>query len=189
MFKRAVLIAVIALLSACASNPKPACGVPGGTTCMSAKEVYFATENTDRVTGYGAAYGNKRTKTETHPHTPPSTGTMGVMLEGQSLTLTDAGPAPIYPTEDSPAAVPVRAPAKVMRIWIAPFEDDAGDLVVAGHVFTEIQARRWTVGKHSPSKMSVLLPLQVRNSTEPANAPAPVAAPIPASTSVAPTNH
>ena len=42
--------------------------------------------------------------------------------------------------------VPVRTPAEVMRIWVAPWESDSGDLMVTGHVFTEIEPRRWTLG-------------------------------------------
>lgn len=42
--------------------------------------------------------------------------------------------------------VPVRTPAEVMRIWVAPWESDQGDLNVNGYVYTEIEPRRWTLG-------------------------------------------
>jgi conjugal transfer pilus assembly protein TraV len=41
------------------------------------------------------------------------------------------------------APVPVRSPAVVMRIWVAPYEDLNGDLNSPGYVYTEIEARRW----------------------------------------------
>lgn len=41
--------------------------------------------------------------------------------------------------------VPVRTPAQVMRVWIAPWEDTDGDLVVTGYVYTEIRPRRSVV--------------------------------------------
>lgn len=50
--------------------------------------------------------------------------------------------------------IPIRTPAKVMRIWIAPFED-GDDLVMAGYVYTEIEPRRWVIteeGVERPSK-------------------------------------
>ena len=39
--------------------------------------------------------------------------------------------------------VPVRTPAQVMRIWVAPYVDTNGDLVAPGFVYTEIEPRRW----------------------------------------------
>ena len=47
--------------------------------------------------------------------------------------------APRLPSEP----VPVRTPAQIMRIWIAPFVDTNGDLVAPGFVYTEIEPRRW----------------------------------------------
>lgn len=39
--------------------------------------------------------------------------------------------------------VPIRTPAVVMRIWIAPWVDDNDDLIAPGYVYTEIEPRRW----------------------------------------------
>lgn len=39
--------------------------------------------------------------------------------------------------------VPIRTPAQVMRIWVAPYVDTNGDLVAPGFVYTEIEPRRW----------------------------------------------
>lgn len=41
---------------------------------------------------------------------------------------------------------PYRVPAKVMRVWINAWEDDEGDLHLPGHIFSEIEPRRWSVG-------------------------------------------
>lgn len=43
--------------------------------------------------------------------------------------------------------VPIRTPAHVMRIWVAPWEDTNGDLITNGYVYTEIEPRRWVIGK------------------------------------------
>ena len=40
----------------------------------------------------------------------------------------------------------LRVPARVMRIWIAPWEDSRGDLHAPGYLYTEIEPRRWTLG-------------------------------------------
>ena len=58
--------------------------------------------------------------------------------------------------------LPLRLPAQVMRLWLAPWEDDRGDLHASGYVFTEIAPRTWTLAE-GPSRFSnaVLRPLQV----------------------------
>lgn len=43
--------------------------------------------------------------------------------------------------------VPVRTPARVMRIWVAPWEDRDGDLNVSGYIYTEIEARKWVISE------------------------------------------
>ncbi|MBO6070851.1 MAG: type IV conjugative transfer system lipoprotein TraV [Succinivibrionaceae bacterium] len=43
--------------------------------------------------------------------------------------------------------IPVRTPAGVMRIWLAPWEDLEGDLHVSGYIYTEIEPRRWVIAE------------------------------------------
>ena len=50
-----------------------------------------------------------------------------------------------------------------MRIWIAPWEDADGDLNVSGYVYTELEPRRWMIGKPAPTLRPVMTPLQVRH--------------------------
>jgi hypothetical protein len=58
--------------------------------------------------------------------------------------------------------VPIRVPAQVMRIWIAPWEDTRGDLHAPGYVYTEIEPRRWTLGVPSAGTTERLVkPLQI----------------------------
>jgi hypothetical protein len=72
--------------------------------------------------------------------------------------------------DPSPALLPSRAPAQIMRIWIAPWEDAAGNLHGASHVFTEITPRRWQMASVPGTPAgTVLTPLQL----EPRKAPAP----------------
>lgn len=42
-----------------------------------------------------------------------------------------------------------RQAAKIMRIYVRPWEDDSGDLHMSGFIFTEIQPRRWSVAEHT----------------------------------------
>lgn len=55
-------------------------------------------------------------------------------------------------------ARPVRSPAQIMRIWIAPWIDQADDLHFPSYVYTEIQPRRWNFGVESFNGRGVILP-------------------------------
>jgi conjugal transfer pilus assembly protein TraV len=59
-----------------------------------------------------------------------------------------------------PAAL--RVPARVMRIWIAPWEDSRGDLHAPGYLYTEIEPRRWALGAPAEAERATLIrPLQI----------------------------
>ncbi len=55
--------------------------------------------------------------------------------------------------------VPVRVPPKVIRIWIAPWEDADGDLHQPGYIFSEINDKRgrWVFGERQVSGSAALL--------------------------------
>lgn len=42
--------------------------------------------------------------------------------------------------------IPVRTPATVMRIWIAPWIDKNDDLHLPSHLYTEVEPRKWSIG-------------------------------------------
>lgn len=44
--------------------------------------------------------------------------------------------------------VPIRSENKILRIWIAPWEDKDGDLNVTGYIYTEIEPRKWVLTDH-----------------------------------------
>jgi conjugal transfer pilus assembly protein TraV len=85
-------------------------------------------------------------------------------------TKSDNAAAAVEQPDPSPAQLPSRAPAQIMRIWIAPWEDAAGNLHGASHIFTEIAPRRWQMASiPGAAAGTVLTPLQL----EPRKAPAP----------------
>ena len=58
--------------------------------------------------------------------------------------------------------MPIRTPAVVMRIWIAPWIDENDDLISPGYVYTEIEPRRWIYKDESHRAMTAFAPLQMR---------------------------
>lgn len=52
-----------------------------------------------------------------------------------------------YPVINLDGPIPIRTPAITMRIWVAPWQDDQGDLHVPGLIYTEVEPRKWAVGE------------------------------------------
>lgn len=123
-----------------------------GVRCMSARQVYQATESSDYV----------KTKTETTDSDddkskdvkPTDTG----FGNGQPLTSQVA-----VPRIDQP--IPIRTQAKVMRIWMSSWEDEDGDLHADGFLYTEIEDRRWNLGGRFKSPGTALSPLTISTPT------------------------
>lgn len=64
--------------------------------------------------------------------------------DGQTVVLTGDEVIDNYVTPALPdSPVPIRTPAQVMRIWVAPYVDTSGDLIAPGFVYTEVESRRW----------------------------------------------
>ena len=55
--------------------------------------------------------------------------------------------------------IPIRTPATVMRIWVAPWEDTDGDLNASGYIYTEIMPRRWVITDGAEEDDRSLAPL------------------------------
>jgi len=61
------------------------------------------------------------------------------------------------------AKLPMRVPPKIIRIWIAPWEDSDGDLHQPGYVFSEINDKRgrWSFGeKETTGSQPMLQPIE-----------------------------
>ena len=80
-----------------------------------------------------------------------------------------AAKAPVAaPSASEAAPLPSREPAQIMRLWIAPWEDAAGNLHGASHVFLEITPRRWRLASAPGAPDGpVLTPLQLEPRTAP----------------------
>jgi conjugal transfer pilus assembly protein TraV len=138
-YKIAALAAALIALSGCAvGSSKYGCaGMPEGTQCASARDVYEMTETTDRVTRSGQA-------------SAAANATAGYAGEKEFA------PA-ILPAANG--AIPLRTPSQVMRIRLNFWEDERGDMHVPGHIYTEIEPRTWQVGMPAVDPTPVLRPL------------------------------
>ena len=105
-------------------------GMPNGVVCKSPIEVYKMTENADSVVQEtepgGASKESVQAANSAFARLP------GQVTAGRSMTKD---------------AQPVLEPARVMRVWIAPWIDSKQDLHMPGYVFTEVTPRRWSFGE------------------------------------------
>lgn len=144
------------LLSACTglqtgSSDYGCSGMPEGVRCQSAREVYTLTSEEASALALDSPE---------HVALPPTGSVAG------------QGVHPELPPLDQ--SLPLRTPARVLRIWIAPWEDDQGDLNHPGYLFTEIEPRRWSVGMPAPDAVDpVLRPLQPPGPVDASNTTAP----------------
>lgn len=166
------LVALVTVTTGCTSflsvgSPKYACsGLPEGASCQSTRDIYEAThdgnvplrlqnDKEDQTQQNRRARVTKDNQTESNNDT-------GNNVAGVSLrdSVIDNYVAPRLP--DRP--IPIRTPAEVMRIWVAPWEDTNGDLVTNGYIYTEIEPRRWVIGQQGSADPTVLKPLQTISS-------------------------
>lgn len=58
-------------------------------------------------------------------------------------------------------SMPILEPAKVMRIWIAPWQTKNEDLVWPSYVFVEVTPKKWAFGEMNMTNVKPFVPLQV----------------------------
>lgn len=147
-------------------------GIPDKTECMSARDVYEATANGGSI--YDRDYSSNSGRAV---EVSNSGGSSSVMSKEQRLSgeknyrdngnstrveqivrkVEDRYVAPSTPSKP----VPVRTPAQVMRVWIAPWEDKNANLKVSSYVFTEIEKRRWMYDMRGVARGESIQPLQM----------------------------
>ena len=166
-------LAVIGLLGlgGCATTHFQ-CPTPTGVACMSAPQIYGLT-NAPGKAGIEAAEGDMR---DSHGHLIHPKEHDGV-VSTTDLTADAVNAQPVTPLPKPGDVIPIREPARVMRIWIAPWQDASGNLHMASRVYTEIAPRQWSVGIHADQAMQPhsFFPLQVTNgaagsASQPSNA-------------------
>jgi len=129
-------VLLIAITTGCATDY--GCkGMPDEPSCLSTTQAY-------QVTNTAIKEAPPDTSQESEPMSKPA--------------LAPPLQQPVPKIEDP---TPIRTPSQVMRIWIAPWEDADGDLMVSNYVYTELEPRRWMIGKAAPTNSSSLIPLQV----------------------------
>ena len=155
-FLIATTLLASALISGCSSTMnigEDSFSCPGnvdtGFKCMGVRDLYKATEGPSDSFGKAAAGKDQQKNADDKEREDAK----------KHVMLTDAKNNGFDPTPWMDKPLPVRSQAKVMRIWVAPYEDESGDLNAPGLAYTEIEGRKWNVGEgmvKRPVRMSAL---------------------------------
>lgn len=129
-------------------------GMPDGVTCMSARDVYQMTENENfrKQIEEDAAANKAKEEGDEDAQKLLEMSATPKMVSGERYVIP-------RPARDP---VPIRTQATVMRIWVAPWESEVGDLNVPGFIYTEIEPRRWEIGTPAPKPTPTIRPLAAR---------------------------
>lgn len=165
---RVSAIIAAAILSGCASfgAPEYGCsGLPDGVRCTATRDLYDVTNGGEVPHSKTPNDENKIARESDSIKKPHHEKAGAVDVQPITDQVVDTFVAPNLP--DRP--VPIRTPAQVMRIWIASWENiETGALITPGYIYTEIEPRRWVIGKpESAAKQQDRLfkPLEQSSST------------------------
>lgn len=163
-------------------------GLPEKNECMSARDVYKATANGGSIHdahvghGHAAQADDVQVRAGGTPRDSRKFMTKEDRLSGEVVVnsrdgaeeyaqrlsddvseevvlrrIEDRYVAPSTPSKP----VPVRTPAKVMRVWIAPWQDKNENLKVSSYVFSEIEERKWLYDMRGVARDQSIQPLQI----------------------------
>lgn len=156
------------------SSSSFACKAPPGVSCQSISGTHANAEA-------GALPYQLKEKTPNGKEASDSSGA--------ALAPYNQGPASkkISPRDmnASNSGIPVRQPPLVLRVWIAPYEDEGGDLYDQSYLYTMVHSGKWMIEanqKQISNQFRPVYPLN-RNASKETDAPATQ------STTVAPLNQ
>lgn len=131
-----IVLAAIFLMSGCTAlgNNNYGCsGMPVGVGCTPSRDLYVQTNGGAAPVQNAEKAANGKGKKVVKESEKP-----------QGDSVIDTYVTPQLP--DKP--VPIRTPSSVMKIWVSTWEDsESGSLNAPGYVYTEIEPRRWVIGK------------------------------------------
>lgn len=169
-------VLVVPLMAGCASVLNPlggtdtfACKAPSGVTCTSVAGVYA-----------NAAANNLPTQRQR-----PATATPTTTAEAETASGGEVLPVRQMIASHTPGAgSAIRSDPRVVRIWLAPWEDAEGDLHDQAYIYITVDTGKWLIEHTRASLRRDFAPLKLRAQGEP---PAPAMDKSGDATELAPT--
>jgi len=135
--RSAVAAAVLPLIIGCSASGLDAkssfaCKAPDGVTCMSVTGVY-ATSRANALPGQQPAAADRGSDS-------------GTASAPSQATAREYAAAPSVARASAPSTgAPLRSAPRVLRIWIAPYEDSEGDLRDQSHIYVTVDPGAWQI--------------------------------------------
>lgn len=133
MYQNAIAVLLTVSLSSCASNlsglggdAQFACKAPDGVTCSSLSGVYA-----------NAVADNLPSQRNTEKSGQP--GSVATPSVKQEAVIVGSAPS---------SGDPIRTQPKMLRIWVAPWEDNEGDLHDQSYIYVMADPGRWVIEHH-----------------------------------------
>lgn len=137
------LLMALFFLGGCSmAGNRYSCPLEDGVRCLSTREVYAQSHNGQTPKAVALSKAQKGKKDASGSVDPQP-----LADERQIIGRNDP-------------SRPVRTASKVMRIWIAPWQDTQDDLVMPGYLYTEIEQRKWLYGLPQEGGASFFTPLK-----------------------------
>ncbi|MFA6270005.1 MAG: type IV conjugative transfer system lipoprotein TraV [Candidatus Paceibacterota bacterium] len=158
--RRAFIWAALGLLlSGCSPwNTNYACkGYPETVQCKSAREVYELTNNRDSL---------EKPKNGQNADCPECGGNLGDPGNPRYLTPAAAASTEAVQGLGYAGPMPLRSAAKIMRVWVAPWESMDGALHLPAYLYAEVVERRWSIGERRMEVAPQITPLLDRTMPE-----------------------
>lgn len=140
-------VLILAMLTGCLGASDYTCsGLPDGAMCLSVKDTYKVTNN--------STYKQLAVKDDEKKPVPVSVEYL------RSTEITE--PEQAVRSLDGSHAVPVRIPAKIMRVWYGPYEGKNGQAsFMPGVGYLELAPRKWVFTKPNYKLARQIKPLSV----------------------------
>lgn len=162
---------VLASLSGCGTlsglggTSEFACSAPDGVSCESVSGVYA-----NSLAGTLPSQQRKKDP------------------DGEAESFADKGSAPAYIETQQPilspkdmaamdSGLPIRQPPRILRVWVAPWEDDSGDLHDQKYFYTVVNTGTWLIEANKNAIQDRFRPVyplgrqQENESVKPSSAP------------------
>ena len=167
----AMVLAGCGSLSGLDSTDKFACAAPDGVTCMSISGIYanakannLPSQNAGKQVGTveqpsGKSAGTTRQKNDMDYFSPPNNISTGDHVAKNSPANFAA------PNFGSP----LRTPERILRVWLAPFEDTQGDLHDQKYIYVQVTKGQWTIESNKAQIKNKFRQVRPLSSANPAN--------------------
>lgn len=155
----------------------PECAVnTGGVDCVSARQVWAATDTYSNLEGL-TADEVRREAAKNDPgsdksNTATGTGIAAMNLGGGAVTPPPSAEerAEAYGRFQeerlhlpSPDPLAVRETPKILRITVAPYTNENDHLVMPSQLFAEVEQRTWTIGTQATKHTNRITPTNIRS--------------------------